>query len=261
MSKVESGFIPLPKVEQAQPLDNLLIELNLPQVVDQDRIGINVSRIDSLCRLSGIEALAIIGTTGEETSKTIPQIVGMNPDGSAVASKSIAKTTVPTSKRLQIAFKHVDNMSLRNTQLNVFVNIDEISQTAAESKSGIREPKVWSENLDKELRTSLRKAGTENLIKYWDPYSKLMYKLGPIFVAGIVEGNDLISNSAFTVDEYMFYLVTVSLVGRLWDTFSNYKDPHFRWSVFVGPQFDRAAVLQVKTRTQKLVKDLGVQAK
>jgi hypothetical protein len=84
-ARIESGFVPLPKVEQEQPEDKIKIILNLPPYVDQDRIGVNLTGISKLCRLGGIRQLVVIGKTDEETSHVIPEISGMNSDGSAIA--------------------------------------------------------------------------------------------------------------------------------------------------------------------------------
>ena len=258
MANIEKGFIPLRKVEEEQPLDKVRITLNLPPLVDQDRIGVNLARIDSLCRLSGIENLIVLGKTDEETSKVIPLVVGVNSDGSAVASKSLVKTDVPPYN--SVFSGEEGYMSSRNIKLRININVDEVAQRAAEAKMGVRDPKVWAQNVDEGLRHSIRSVGTDNLIRNPDRFTKGFYLISLPLNAGINSVSDLINNGHLTeqpaINTMVFYALIrgVYLVSEVAQKIISKEN--IRYSVFIGPQLDRAAVLQLKTRTQKLVKDL-----
>lgn len=254
MSRVESDFIPLPRVEQEQPSEYGEIRLNLPPFVDQDRIGVNVSRMDSLSRLSGFKRLTILGKTGEETSETMPNIVGLNPDGSAMASKSVAKLSVPTFDSMsQTAY---ESRSQRRANVTIGINIDEIAEKNRILGNDARSPKLYIKEVDKAVRTGIRTEGNHNLVgKHTLNWLDLL--------------NDTLMN-------YNLFVAPFSAAAERWDVFSiqsfvvglngfirimRWKMPNGRLSYFLGPELDRAAVLQVKARTQKIVSDLHPEKK
>lgn len=58
MSRIESGFIPLPKVESGRTSDKAYFKLNLPQFVDQDfRISAFPSWFPALDRAVALQIL------------------------------------------------------------------------------------------------------------------------------------------------------------------------------------------------------------
>ncbi len=248
---VEKGFVPLSAIEGEQ-LGRIAVGLNLPDFVDTDKIGINLPRIETMCNLSGIEAVAIVGIKGQDTSKEVPVVAGINKDGSAIAGKGVEKTTVPASSHIQAVLPIHRDMGKRTTGLIIGVNVDELSQNASQSNEGSRDTAVWARSLDSAIKIPLRKAGTENLISHWDEEAKFAYLFAPGFMWLI----DALTASNTNPEMYLAQLVQVSLVWRGLDYIQQRKDPHYRHSLFVDPQFDRALALQVKGRTQKLVADL-----
>ena len=250
MSKtVENGFMPLSQIEQREP-GRVFVALDLPEYVDKDRIGINLPRIEGFCNLSGIEMLTILGDKGGPTSKESPTVAGINPDGSAIAGKKVEKTIVPASVGIQTPIYHND-MGRRSTIVTLGVNVDELTQRATQTDGGTRSTEVWSKNLDNAIKVPLRKVGTDNLINHWDTETKSFYFVLPAFL-WIMNSIEFNGNPEY----YLSQLVSFSLAYRGAEYFKHRKDPHFRPSLFVGPQIDRAAVLQVKSRRQKLVADL-----
>lgn len=253
MSKaIEKGFVPLSSVDGRPVSSRILINLNLPEVVDADRIGINIPRLETICNLAGIEGLLVRGLTEVGTSREVPVIAGINKDGSAMAGKKVEKTTVPASAAFQTPLPFHEDMGRRTSIITLGLNIDELSQKASQSNEGVRSTEVWSKNLDRAIKIPLRKAGTDNLINHWDFKTKMNYLFAPAMV-GLI---DAIRSLNPSIVQYGEQLAWLALFLRGAEFVQTHKDPHFRQSLFIGPQLDRAAVLQAKARTQKLVVDL-----
>jgi hypothetical protein len=248
---IEKGFVPLSEIDQKEPSGRVFIDLNLPDYVNTDNIGVNLPRIEKICSLSGIEVVSIAGVNGD-TSKEVPVVTGVNKDGSAMAGKAVEKVTAPTFAHLQGPLPIHEDMGRRTTALLIGVNISELSKKASESEAGSRDTLIWAKNLDSAVKTPLRKAGTENLISHWDLNSKLYYLTMP----GIIGLIDAVASTNVTSEQYAGQLVALSLTLRAVEYIETHKDMHFRHSLFVGPQLDRALALQIKTRTQNIIADL-----
>jgi hypothetical protein len=253
-SRIESGFVPLPKVEQEQPEDRIKIVLNLPGYVDQDRIGVNLTGISKLCDLGGIRQLVVLGKTDEETSHVISEVSGMNSDGSAVASKKMARVTVPTFE----ASTH-DNSSRSNwmaerwISLGINLNVDEIGLHVSEEKGGVHAVENWTRELDKGVRVPIRRAGNQNLLhglRLGDTMAILNIALAATNIFQMLDVSPL---SAALVLAYAegFKAVEEFFVQRFPDRY-----PDHRFSLFPGFQLDRAIALGVTSRTRSLIRDL-----
>lgn len=258
-SRIESGFVPLPKVEQEQPEERIRIHLNLPSYIDQDKIGVNLTGISKLCRLGGIRELVVIGNTGEETSHVIPEIVDLNSDGSAVASKKIAKVAVPTFEMdIKDNKGQTENISTRAVNLNIKINIDELASRVTEKPEGAHSVKNWTKELDKGFKVPIRKSGNQNLLRNLEWNDRTAY----IAAGGFSVGVPFIDLFATLRGDIIFLeaqLASVALiVGALKasETLSLRKHPDFRYSLFLGYQIDRAIALGISSRTKPLIKDL-----
>jgi hypothetical protein len=261
-ARVESGFVPLPKVEQEQPEDRIRITLNLPGYVDQDRIGVNLTGISKLCRLGGIRQLVVLGKTDEETSHVIPEVSGMNSDGSAMASKKMAKVTVPTFE------SSVHDYSRRNKwigdrwiTLNVNMNVDEIGLRVSENEGGVHSPKNWARELDKGLRTPIRKAGDQNLLHDLESSDKNGYFVMAYSAAIAIPLTISLARGTFNPELGLVYLLATIAGNRLREKILTLKDQDHRFALFPGFQVDRAIALGITSRTRNLIKDLSPEKK
>lgn len=256
MSPIEKGYVPLPKVEKEQPEENIQILLGLPDYVDQDRIGVNLAGIARLCRLGGIRQLIVIGNTDEETSHVIPEVTGLNSDGSAMASKKIAKVTIPTFEmRSQDLYRRNNSISTRATDLVIDINVDEVTLRASEKPKGVHSVRNWTGELDKGLKHSIRRTGNQNLLhnlEHFDGVASAVY-------LGWVIGN---AATLATMPGDYSVVSQISLLGFINNIFKSVellafgKHPDFRFSLTSGPQVDRAIALAILSRTKTLIKDL-----
>ena len=248
MTNIEKGFIPLPKVEQEQLSDKLMVNLNLPPYVDRDRIGIDLERIHRLCRIGGIGRILLIGNSGQETSHTVPQLVGFNSDGSALASKAVAIVSAPVFD--QKVVQNGNRTDSRVVDIMVNANIDEIGLRVADSREGLRSASEWAKQLDGGLKKTVRKVGTSNVIRN-RPY------LWPDFGAVYSSTATVIFSLGGNINELSFMLNTFAYgMSRLHSKLISEQNSDHRFSFIPGPQIDRAIWLNLVLATGKLIKDM-----
>lgn len=255
-SAIERGFVPLPKVEREQPEDNIRILLNLPDYVDQDRIGVNLAGIARLCRLGGIQTLIVIGNTGEETSHVIPEVVGLNSDGSAVASKKIAKVTVPTFEtKMYDATWRNQQIASRWIRLNINMNIDEVALRVSEEQEGVHSVKNWTQELDGGFKVPIRRAGNQNLLHDLGSLDRQVYA-GLGLITALFAGLELANNGSPDLGLDILKLGAAIAVTRAPLLIEALVNQNYRFSIFPGHQVDRAVALGILSRTKTLIKDL-----
>lgn len=254
MSAKERGMVSLHQMEDQRPSDKFIVDLNLPAYVDQDRIGVDLDRIYKLCKIAGIGRIVMIGEVGGETSTTIPQVVGMNSDGSAIASRSVVETDSPafdSSSNPWSPDRRTDN---RLINISIKANIDEISMKIADSKEGVRSTSGWARELDKGVRTPIRSLGTRNLVTTRPHISPDLWPLlnAPGFMLNTINfpPDDLI-DAVFYGSQFSVYLISRAQSKLM----SKINDDH-RFSLIPGPQLDRAVWFSVVLASGKLIKDM-----
>jgi hypothetical protein len=256
-STIERGFVPLPKVEQEQPEDNIGIYLNLPSYVDQDRIGVNLRDIAGLCKLGGIRQLLVIGQTDKETSHVIPEVSGLQADGSATASSKMAKVIVPTfeARMDDLGWGRTDRIETRWIGLSVNMNMDEIALRVSEKTGGLHATKNWTKELDKGFKTPIRKAGNQNLLHNLESFDKFTLGLMGAVVGG-VEAIEELGGGQASLERVALFAFVYTFVAKVDDASTLRGNPDHRFSIFPGPQIDRAIALSILSRTRTLIKDL-----
>ncbi len=253
MSKVESGFVPLSKVEQEQPLYNVNIHLGLPGFLDQDRLGVNLTRIDRLRTLSGIRELLVVGVSEAQRSRGELNVAGIYSDGSAVASKTTAIAKVESYK-VESNDDRFFTSSARTVDVKISIDLDQLSQQARDSKARVYSPEPWAKGIDKSLRGGIREKGSRNLL------TLAPHDLAILTVVSVTSSFGLLGPlwginppEAALVEVGLFWLTLKAI-----DFHHRATTPNLRSSIFPSflPQLDRAAAVQVLARTQKLVADL-----
>lgn len=249
MSNVEKGFVPLPKVEQEQPAENILFELNLPSFVDQDRIGVHLRRIERQMSISGIKTLVVRGSGDVERGQDQVEVTGINPDGSALASKVKAGTrrkSSSSSRGYESDSPVGIYISTRQTNLEVSVKNGEIGDEISGRGRSLREVPEWSKELNMALGREIRARGTENLIRDTSWLEKTLLSFYVTFDLAIVQDPAL----------FIRAMIIQNMFTRLLVFLREGKEGYFRHSLFFGPQLDRALILQALSRGQKIIKDL-----
>lgn len=257
-SRIESGFISLPKVEQEQPEENIQILLNLPDYVDQDKIGVNLTGIAKLCRLGGIRQLVVIGNTDEEISHVIPEVVGLNSDGSAIASKKVARVTVPTFEmhKRDSSWRNI-SISTRATNLAIDINVDEVALRVSEKPKGVHSIGNWAGELDKGLKHPIRWAGNQNLLHNLERFDETVRNGDLGFLCGTTVGFSLNPPGGYNFESLILVFGLINGAFKAAELMALRNHPDFRPSLFPGPQVDRAIALGILSRTKTLIKDLS----
>lgn len=248
MTNIEKGFIPLRRMEEEQPSDKFIVNLNLPPYVDKDRIGVDLERIHRLCRIGGISRILLIGNSGQETSHTVPQVIGFNSDGSALASKAVATVSAPVFD--QKVVQNGNRTDSRVVDITVNANIDEIGLRVADSREGLRSASEWAKQLDGGLKKTVRKVGTRNVIRN-RPY------LWPDFGAVYGSTATVIFSLGGNINELSLALNIFNYgISRLHSKSISERNSDHRFSFIPGPQIDRAIWLNLVSASGKLIKDI-----
>lgn len=245
----EKGYVPLPEANT----ERLRTTLELPFGVGE-RIGLNVKRIHLLCQLGGFRFLRLSGNWESEVSAVEPQIVGFNSEGGAYAGGAAVRK-VPTydydCNQQRRSIYHQANWS----DLRLELNLKEIQQRILEKSGNLRKAESWSGQINEVLKRGLTKAGFRNLVIDLTIYDKFFVTFG--------YGNDfwstlrkaMRSSQAF---DLRYLLIQGLGTGLLWCFFSSLvcgpekPGEGRRFSLFFGPELDRAAILAVLARTRPL---------
>lgn len=255
-SPVERGFIPLKRIEKEQPSDIVTISLGMPSFVNKDRIGVNLGRMEGLAKLSGIKRIQIKDSSGDQSLPVELQVAGFNPDGSAMASRSGLQTMVPAYEYKPQILDSGIPMNQRVINLNISVNLDAIGSQLASSREAVRSPRGWARELDRGTRELIRRAGRANLMgnvsdEVTTTYAVITTASGLTTLSVLTEFS--ISSPPMLFGELWLLLY---MMFQMADLAKGHKKENYRNSIFLGPQLDRAAALNLLTRSQKLIKEI-----
>lgn len=156
-------YTPLPDIRH----ERIRIVPNFPPFVDQSKIGIDISRIQTLMRLGGITSIRLVGQTDQETSSFVPNIVGASPNGEALAArtglKTKAQTHSVTSSSDSLAPRHASTW----INLNIDLNIKEISHKIASDKKLTRGARMVEPGLFTSTKLSSSQSAAKDQITYY----------------------------------------------------------------------------------------------
>ena len=143
----------------------LLWDLQLPPSLDLDTIGVNIDRLRLMHRIGGIGCSVIKGYQGDRTEFT-PGISGINTDGTAIASRAGVSKKAEEYKQSHI---ELDDCRIRPPYNQILaihrVNKAALADTISDKvRSGNSREALWSEQLDKIIRSSVQKSAKDNLV-------------------------------------------------------------------------------------------------
>jgi hypothetical protein len=246
--------------------ERVRLDIPFPSWVETENIGVNLPKTERLMNIGGIKHLRVVGEVNGERTVSMPQSIGVAPDGSKYAGMLGAKEA---SKSMSLESNiQKTGMIFRNaewTSTVLHLNLEEIQRQIEEKKGNLRKADSWTPHLDNALRQGVRQAGNEYLLthfsgiqKFFIIWSNLSIAFGSSTILGTVTEskpiipavvslsfNVMLSFALWTLAESFFY-------GR-----ENGKEGSgYRVSLFPGYEIDRAAILQVLSRTNKLVKPI-----
>ncbi|OGK18964.1 hypothetical protein A3E69_03365 [Candidatus Roizmanbacteria bacterium RIFCSPHIGHO2_12_FULL_40_130] len=251
---IERGFVPLPQVDSQR----VTLDLDLPPYAQKENIGVNVRALHSLCKLAGIEHLVIRSVTGP-TSTFDPMITGITSDGTAIAAKVGLKKLVPMHESHIFGLRERIGEDLKWSDGEIEINMSELTRRLIHGKREGKEgnlhgSKDWAQKLNKAIKGGMLDLGFSNLVVDQSLGSKLMF-FQTITLFGLLYG--LSHGDIYTALRVVGVPVEAINLGRR-PSYGDYKNEfgEYRYSLFLGLQIDRALLLALKTKTNKLIKSL-----
>ncbi len=243
-------FVPLseldsPKVRFVAPV---------PPFVDQDRLGINLGRIELLLRIGGIRHLRVEGQTGEATSSFVPTIAGFDSQGSAYSAQIGTKLSIPTYSTDVQDGGSSDLLGSRWADGVVNINVDETTKRIMGNKKwedGVRDPKAWSHYLNESIKNGIVDNGTRHLIQGARPLDYIFGAIGWLSVYGY----SVLGSHSLSANYIGAYLALNIIIPKLIRNTSS--EGHRQSLLLSGPQFDRALALKLISSGSTLVKGIS----
>jgi len=239
--------------------DRVRTTANLPFQLHEE-VGLNVRRLETICQIAGFRHLRIQNDPHGETTETVPQVVGINPDGSASAGK-VRVNKIPTyrvmyslNNRAALFYKQVVWKDM-----TIFLNTEEIKQRILFADESVRNPVMWGNEINNALKSATFRSGAHHLIRelgVFDRaasitnYSVMFYtalrgasehNLDPLNTAYMIAYALVLVGTSFTLATSLIYGFEREGEGR-------------RISFFFGPELDRAVALALVTKTGRLAK-------
>lgn len=239
-------FVPLSEIQS----ERVNISLGLPEWLNQNLIGVNLKGIGTICNLSGLRTVNIVGATDKKAYSESPQVTGFNEQGSAYAAKSQAANFISPSEG---SFSYDPYQTLlpryaRWADATVEVNMNEITRMT-QAMGSLRNPRDWVNPLNTAISKGLFEAGNKHLSEKMDPEEKAFF-WGPA---------TLITASAYLQAPELASLLPAILIGlplgaivkhvvdylryRVERNQPGVIDYGYRWSIYPHQPEDRQAVL------------------
>lgn len=268
MSETKNRYIPLDEAWSPR----VRLNIKLPNYVGQSNIGVNVSALEKLCRMGGIEHLRVSTVNDQDTSQFVPTVAGFDSQGNAYAAKTGVKVEVPTSTydteddELTETRPH----AVRTINVGLNLNTNEIAERIRRDErwsTGVRSADGWSHYLNKDIKKAVSATGAKHLtlgVSRYNLYWALFANISAVLVSA---GAEPLVNTVFrnwnphvpAIEEVIFNVIFRNIICNACDYLGYRNNPKydFRLSLFYGPQFDRALLLKVMTTKSTLVKPLG----
>ncbi len=220
----------------------------------EESIGLNVEKIQSLCQLSGFSHLRIQNQEDPKTSKSAVMPVGINSFNTAIGGKASIETEPIYLEETDLSHQAFRKQS-RWFNLKISLNQEEMKQRMLLSKKDLREATHWARDINQALTQGIVRAGVKQLFSGLSTEEKstsaFVYGLG-LFNASSPVG--LVS-----------YFATMALVSNYFQIYrfggENFKEGSgHRYSLFLGPELDRALILLIIAHTQKLAKPVELKS-
>lgn len=237
MSRIERGFYPLSKIEHGG-IPTVLFDLNLP-MHEKEKIGVNVRAIEQLCNIGGIRTLYIAGKTEQSTSD-FPHF------------EDLEYINIPTYSFKNTEGEHNKTLphQARWTDTTIELDINEMSSKISQNNT----PKEWAAELNYAIKNGISDSGSQHLI-----VEGLKAHFSSTTIATLYG-----STYGFMHDSpYIGTIGSISVINTVFNIANQVKyrrnkseGDEFRWSLFHGPQLDRALILKSMAQTKRLVKEL-----
>jgi len=262
----ERQYTPLPQAND----EKVRINLSLPEFVDTNRVGVNLQEIHYLCRIAGIKHLLVTDTYAEEKSEEKPTVVGVTSSGEALAGKvkHQKRDLFNTSSDQSIGPGEVGlSHSARWVNGTIYMDIRSIATEIISNKTqedGVRSIPAWTYEFNSTMKKGIRDIGTRHLLAGLNRDERLnaLGYVANILASSFIEGNILQEPIRLEIPpnfgDIAFAFIFVGLMYKGASKLLHPQTPPEgrRFSLFYGPQIDRAIALQIASRSTTLVQDL-----
>lgn len=253
--KKNDTLVPYNQVNVMHP--NIQFNLPLPIGYDSSRIGVDVDRIDAMCKWSGINSLTVDAFTAETDGRF--QVGNVNPDGSS-SMVSVTDALKPSHAGgiHQILYDNFN--SLRRVDGSVAIDIQRLLRSETHQKDRYA---IFATGLDKCLRKEIFRLGARNMLGRDRLIAKSNEPLDA-FVSGIdllllyqqislihdisADGIELPDIPYYLVLPAFFYVLEYLRTRDLSDSSDSHKP---RFSLFPGYPLDRVAILYADCKINK----------
>ena len=242
------------------------VTLPFPSWVETDKVGVNIPRTERLMNLGGIRHIRFVGDVDGEHTSAVPVSVGLNTDGSQIAGMGSLRESVKmqTLERDGAPDRRASFRNAEWTSATIRVNLNEIQRRIHDQNKNLRNAASWTPYLDKSLRWGIRKAGSEHVLTNFTAPQKIMSFLINIHNNLLMSTNltihDILSKHVPTLPNpgYLLFCTAANFaLFSMLESVLHGKDDGsgsgYRLSLFPGYEIDRAAVLQVLSRTKRVV--------
>jgi len=244
--------------------ERIRINLPFPSWVDVENIGIDLPKTVRLMNIGGINHLKLAGETNEERTTTMPMGVGLNPDGSRLAGMGIAQEKVKSfSLETEVGKRRHTFRNSEWAAATIHLNLEEVQRKIDEKKGDLRKAETWTPHINEVLRSGIRKAGTEHLLTRFTSFQKFFIFLSSnntFLSASQLSIIDILVRNQPKIPDAETLIFDLSFNFIIWTMLESAlrgrdigKGTGYRISLFPGYEIDRAAILQVMSRTNKLV--------
>ena len=268
MSRTERGFTPLPEVES----EKVRFSIKLPDYIDPNEIGVNVSGIETLCRIGAIRHLRVEGSYNKQDHITDIAVMGVGNSGAAyMGGLASAESSLHKEVSEEMDPNYIPYLG-RWASGKITIDMQSIANKLGENnrwEGGVRSTKGWSHHLNKAVKEGIANIGTEHLV-YGLTKKELAIctilnawvLLGEANADPISDGiagtyNPHIPSLSATMSAMITLSVVMTLVNRYIFLRDRLSETGVHWSLIYGPQIDRALILQAAARTKRLVKPLN----
>lgn len=249
MKPSQPEFVAIPEVES----EIVAVDVRLPWI-NAHELGINIKRLEKLCRLAGISHLSIHTTNEEERGSDVPMILGIGSDGSGVGAFAKAKKkTHDTEVKAKGVFKGEKYIDVKIT----FNNKDLEKQVREAPAGGVKSTEPWAKIFNQELRNAIRRIGLTHLL------SPGLVETGGSLFAGVATAFQFGALWG-ALSEQAHLMVPLGAVsgGPMLINLAVWLSGKGRFSLFfpLAMELDRAAIFFIMSHTQNLVQALEAES-
>jgi len=133
------------------------VNLVLPAAVGLEQLGIDIIRLETLCKVAGISKLTIRNKKDDSKETTI---VGRNRDGTAIGGLMGSKTASLSTQKKKKGFKMI-----ARTEVNIEIDIATLAHEIIEKNpEGVRSLHGWSQELEEIITKHVGNEGLKFLL-------------------------------------------------------------------------------------------------